>query len=146
MITEDYVSFETAKLLKEKRFNEKCRYVYMPSGLQVAAEYFMEGESFVDDDDIELVAKYNEWITYTQGDYAYLCPTLQMARKWLKGRFNVDIVVCVVDYNTLNMEHCYYFFKVYKDRRITDTLPTKLYRSHEEAEEAAIRYCLENLA
>ena len=25
MITEDYVSFETAKLLKEKGFDEKCR-------------------------------------------------------------------------------------------------------------------------
>ena len=27
-ITEDYVSFETAKLLKEKGFNEKCKYCY----------------------------------------------------------------------------------------------------------------------
>ena len=28
MITEDYVSFETAKLLKEKGFDEYCKSVY----------------------------------------------------------------------------------------------------------------------
>ena len=28
MITEDYVSFETAKLLKEKGFDEPCQYFY----------------------------------------------------------------------------------------------------------------------
>ena len=28
MITEDYVSFEVAKLLREKGFNEECEYFY----------------------------------------------------------------------------------------------------------------------
>ena len=32
MITEDYVSFETAKLLKEKGFNEGCSTTYTPNG------------------------------------------------------------------------------------------------------------------
>ena len=32
MITEDYVSFETAKLLKEKGFDEPCVYVYRHDG------------------------------------------------------------------------------------------------------------------
>ena len=31
MITEDYVGFETAKLLKEKGFNECCRAFRSPS-------------------------------------------------------------------------------------------------------------------
>ena len=29
MITEDYVSFETAKLLKEKGFDEPCTYLWI---------------------------------------------------------------------------------------------------------------------
>jgi hypothetical protein len=34
MITEDYVSFETAKLLKEKGFNERCNRVYQGPNLK----------------------------------------------------------------------------------------------------------------
>lgn len=33
MIAEDYVSFEVAKLLKEKGFNEPCRAIYSPKGV-----------------------------------------------------------------------------------------------------------------
>ena len=29
MITEDYISFEVAKLLRDKRFNGKCKYYYI---------------------------------------------------------------------------------------------------------------------
>ena len=32
-ITEDYVSFETAKLLKNKGFNEECFALYNPENL-----------------------------------------------------------------------------------------------------------------
>lgn len=35
MITEDYVSFETAKLLKEKGFDESCRAVYEEKVLRI---------------------------------------------------------------------------------------------------------------
>lgn len=59
MITEDYVSFETAKLLKEKGFDEKCQKVYMYTGKCVCAPNFMEGESVVDSADIEATATYD---------------------------------------------------------------------------------------
>ena len=84
MIGEAYVSFETAKLLKEKGFNEKCQKVYMYTGERICTANFMEGESVVDGTDIEATAAYDGWIIPTQGDYAYLCPTLQMAMKWLR--------------------------------------------------------------
>lgn len=89
---EDYVSFDTTMLLKEHGFNEKCNYVYDHDGTMIAAQNFMEGESSVDCDDIDSVAKRKCWTTYTQGEYAYLCPTLQRAIKWLRDEKGVAII------------------------------------------------------
>ena len=63
MIEEDYVSFETAKLLKEKEFNGdvNCTHVYT-YGRVVSKDYFRD---------------INELEEYVQA------PTLQMAMKWL---------------------------------------------------------------
>jgi len=40
MITEDYVSFETAKLLKEKGFDKKCFTVYNNNHEYRSSDYF----------------------------------------------------------------------------------------------------------
>ncbi|MBO7693544.1 MAG: hypothetical protein J6T10_13010 [Methanobrevibacter sp.] len=66
MITEDYVSFETAKLLKEKGFDEECVYVYRHDG----------SEDIWDAD---------------KEDIACQKPTLQMAMKWLREVHNLVI-------------------------------------------------------
>ena len=66
MITEDYCSFETAKLLKEKGFDEEC------IGFYTCTEkpYFME-------------ASYrNNWTYEKHGSIN--APTHQMALKWLR--------------------------------------------------------------
>ena len=143
-ITEDYVSFETAKLLKEKGFDEKCQKVYMHNGQLLWAQIFMEGESFVDNKCIEAVANYNDWITYTQGEYAYLCPTLQMAMKWLlqKHRLYVNVAPSVEGYYWTEKWHSYAeeLNKRHPFGRFINT-----FESYEEAAEAAIKYCLENL-
>ena len=99
MITEDYVPFETAKLLKEKGFNEKCKLVWIldkandsedTDGIyKLSAECFTVGRSFVDNDDIMSVCKYNGWNEYSKE--AFLCPTLQMATKWLQEVHNLSI-------------------------------------------------------
>ena len=50
MITEDYVSFETAKLLKEKGFDGPCYKVWETHGdsqTLVGAPWFVEGETVV---------------------------------------------------------------------------------------------------
>lgn len=72
MITEDYVSFEIAKLLKEKGFNEYCE-----------KSYSLEGKlysNFPDD--------------------CILAPTLQMAAKWLRVFHKIDLCAfpCYYDY------------------------------------------------
>lgn len=70
MIIEDYVSFETAKLLKEKGFSEECHYAYHYYTNQPFYHRKMNdfnGEKYRG-------LKY-EW---------YSAPTLQMAMKWLR--------------------------------------------------------------
>jgi len=126
MIIEDYVSFETAKLLKEKGFDEYCGY------------YSSDGE-------------YWGYCTYNHKGKDYIsAPTLQMAMKWLREVHKLYVEVVP---NPLNFEHqdiqdgwgCevihlsdlsydgnYEFFQ-------------KKYSTYEEACEAAIKYCLENL-
>ena len=77
-ITEDHVSFETAKLLKEKGFDEPCRcwyYVLGTTPLLVERRY----------DD------YYEQSKYT--DKIFPCITLQMAMKFLREEHHIFIQV-----------------------------------------------------
>ena len=68
MITEDYVSFETAKLLKEKGFDSECHSHYYachrPDG---SVQYHIA--------EIYSLKSLKDF---------YLAPTLQMAMKWLR--------------------------------------------------------------
>jgi hypothetical protein len=67
MITEDYVSFNIAKLLKEKGFDEYCGY------------YSSDGE-------------YWGYCTYNHKGKDYIsAPTLQMAMKWLREVHHITI-------------------------------------------------------
>ena len=72
MITEDYVSFETAKLLKEKGFNEGCRAHYGTDGSFSYEKYEVEASG-------------------CEMHNAILAPTLQMAMKWLRNTFHLEI-------------------------------------------------------
>lgn len=124
MITEDYVSFETAKLLKEKGFNEECYLHYSSNG------------------------KTQYW-NYQSPVDGIPAPTLQMAMKWLREVHNLFIQVTIVPHTTVTIEQDYYVFAVCKDRRnlafIRSDHPHDCYSTYEEACETAIKYCLENL-
>ena len=125
MITEDYVSFETAKLLKEKRFNGECHKHYW--GYEPGKEFLSSGS-------------YNP-------EYDYLAPTLQMAMKWLREVHNIAICICAY-YSTNPYELNYRNNKPYWKIGIMNHISSRYYDSfnnYEEACEAAIKYCLENL-
>ena len=145
MITEDYVSLETAKLLKEKGFDEKCNMAYFNKTL---VDYTMFGFCL-------------------GGDLLY-CPTLQMAMKWLREVHSILLVVDY-DYECTNTSYCYKIYKlgehgkpervaingIYYDKNGNPTTQVVCWRdyersysdygTYEEACEAAIKYCLENL-
>ena len=121
MITEDYVSFETAKLLKEKGFDEKCKTYYKVFPEQrIAAIYHSSENRGVSEDDPNEI----------------LCPTLQMAMKWLREVHNIDISIIPL------RSHKEYLPRIESDTISHDAIPCKEY---EKAAEIAIKYCLENL-
>ena len=141
-VTEDYVSFETACLLKDKGFDQKCEKVYMQGELKWAS-CCMEGESFVDREDIRLAANYENWIEYTQGDYAVLAPTLNIAMKWLREKKGIAVVPILS--SVLDNEKFLWDIEITIAKTNESYHQGWIYEHYEDAVEAAIKYCLENL-
>lgn len=135
-ITEDYCDFETAKLLKEKGFNEKCFRTYFNDGII--------SRIFDDKDEI-----YNENLLPSVVD----APTLQMAVKWLREVHGIHINVfrypaAFLDDN--NKQHKPWWFqytllKPINEIDIDSHMTDEEFESAEEAMDYAIKYCLENL-
>ena len=118
MITEDYVSFETAKLLKEKGFKEPTlAYAY---GQDMVGYYSQP--KVTDDFNVEAGR--------------FPLPTLQMACKWLREVHDIEVSVIPL------RSHKEYLPRIESDTISHDSVPCK---KHEEACEIAIKYCLENL-
>ena len=123
MIVEDYVSFETAKLLKEKEFDEATLGYYLDDKDKL---YF---DRFSDD--------------WNSNHVGYIsAPTLQMAMKWLREVHNLHIEVFI----TTN--HLMFQWKIYRTENTSlyfTGASLSYYEKYEEACEASINYCLKNL-
>ena len=129
-ITEDYVSFEIAKLLKEKGFDETCYACY---------EYFSSS-----------ITMYSGWPFEYKGEPVYnskdiiICPTLQMAMKWLREVYKILILVeydCpVFSSDIYKMDD---IDKYGSAKHISPTFANC--KNYEQACESAIKYSLENL-
>ena len=145
MITEDYVSFETAKLLKEKGFpQEYDRYHSL-----VYNEKDYEDEYEVQRMVLETrIVKAGTLSSYPIGvpDPKCYCPTLQMAMKWLREVHNL----CLEPYRTA----CGYLCdvarvpsgsEIYGQEYEGDDGASGQFTTYEKSCEAAIKYCLENL-
>lgn len=120
MITEDYVSFETAELLKEKGFDWKCEHCYD-------------------------VANDNP---YSNANYqvSYPKPTLQMAMKWLREVHKLFVFVSTWLMQENNVQ---YYFEI-REIKTSDfetlyAYTSKKLNSFEKIAEAGIKYCLEDL-
>lgn len=140
MITENYVSFETAKLLKEKGFDEPTGFVYSENGellklSDFGVRYLLNSEC----DD------YPHWQFPFEGVASIVsAPTIQMTMKWLRETKDIQIEISIVGTDTWKSPTKWmYGFRCQTkdviDRRNAD------FSSYEEACETAIRYCLENL-
>lgn len=124
-IAEDYVSFETAKLLREKGFTANIHGMYDHDGK------FCEA-------------------TFTDVEPYYSCyaPTLQMAMKWLREEkhYYIQVMLDTWAYGS----HSGYYVIIQKTNSefeimLADKTDKVFYDEPEEACEAAIKYCLENL-
>ena len=122
MITEDYVSFETAKLLKEKGFDDIPVYTY----------YLSYGGFY-----LAPMAVTNKDL------YAHVhiaAPTLQMAMKWIRNIHGLFIHIDVI------REASCWLVDIQDIKGDVSVYPFKNgFPNYEETCEAAIKYCLENL-
>ena len=132
-IKEDYVSFETAKLLKEKGFDESISMVYMSYGDLCKLHRY----------DSIRNSNYND---ITKNYFECTAPTLQMAMKWLREvhKLYVDVYI-VKNYSNKTVEYCITIedLNVPSSDDGFDIRP--FHESYEEAAESAIKYCLDNL-
>lgn len=120
MNIEDYVSYEVAKLLKEKGFDESCDYYYDQSS--------DEPQQLTLD---EMYYSYDEFLK---------APTLQMAMRWLRKIYGIDIVIEISDPSDRDRKYYCVIWNKNNDSYILD-----LFGSYEEAVSAAIEYSLKNL-
>ena len=132
MITEDYVSFEVAKLLKEKGFEGySILTIYDENAANVYIKELQEKYLPYSSDDSKLKEFY-----YTQ-------PTLQMAMKWLREVHNLYIEISLScdreDKNAKIFDASIFNVQNQRYKKLSNI------QGYESACEAAIKYSLENL-
>ena len=127
MIKEAYVSFEVAKLLKEKGFNVPCLRVYDKNGI-ICIRY----------SGFDIPHNYTNTLLY-------LCPTHQMAMAWLREVHNIFIVIEPNLYDYINEKNSSYMCSLWQGDNYYEKLLSKDFPSYEEAVEATLKYVLENL-
>jgi hypothetical protein len=130
MITEDYVSFEIAKLLKEKGFDEDCYTFYEYDSKELYREERIPCCNSRSDD--------------------YAAPTLQMAMKWLRETHKLFIEVHIEQGKKVSYKFIIWdFYIIHPNKYVGGTYDFREeqegFSTPEDAVKAAIKYCLENL-
>lgn len=133
MITEDYVSFEVAKLLKKKGFDAGTNTYYYATSEYTKSEMYKSPNNMY----------------WNNDEYYYSAPTHQMAMKWL--REEKQIYVCP-KLRCFEGKQPYYKWEATILRLPSNNIiypqpmdMCKHYESYTEAVEAALKYSLENL-
>ena len=130
IISEDYVSYEVAKLLKEKEFNWNC------------ITYYVDSEP----DNVKYSMLFENNTTWEERCYS--APTLQMALKWLREVHHLYVQVMLDSWACGG--HTGYYVVIQNttsdfEMMLQDALDNVFYDSYEDAVEAALKYVLENL-
>lgn len=121
---DEYVKFETAKLLKEKGFDWECDWYYPKNG----------GE-------IEMLDLYE--LNYCRESFIS-APTQQMACRWLREEKGIFVDIRV--YSGLPVQFGYDISVLYPDKTLVDKGGTFGFSSYEEATEKGLKYVLQNLS
>lgn len=147
MITEDFVSFELAKLLKEKGFDGNTFYKYADKEGVIEEWYDDYRERMLRFDLDEgclikpLAEPQDKYRVY--GD-TIPAPSLALAMKWLREVHKICIVVQPVVTDDDGSGGCLWIFTISKRLKLMYKSEV-VYERYEQACEAAIKYCLENL-
>jgi len=125
MITEDYISFEIAKLLKEKGFDEPFYFFYRTDDRMI--HHVVKAKPLIYDNTID--------------DEVISAPTLQLVMKWLR---EVHDTFITIDRSIIANGYVY-SHEIYNGGIAKYAQYGRTYSTYEEACEVAIKYCLENL-
>lgn len=124
MITEDCCSYEVSKLLKEKGFDEPCLQMW-ECGPDKKYLFRLQSSCYQN---------------ITEED-SCLAPTHQMAMKWLREKS--VIIVIQPEYFNIESKCSAWGGDIWADDNYEKLQGD--YPKYEEAVEAALKYCLENL-
>ena len=129
MLTEDFCSFEVAKLLKEKGFDELCIFKYNSEGVRMKA-----GVAF------------DEWQNSELDDNEYSCPSQSMAMRWLREVHKLAFIIYPQWAERYMRNPCRWYWEIRGLEDIgLDVYSNPLCNTYEEAVEAACIYSLKNL-
>lgn len=131
MITEDYVSFEVAKLLKEKGYCNISNTLYAQNGQFIHYDVGLNNKGF----------------STKLGNF-YEAPTHQMVLKWLREIHNLHIDIFIGITSDDSYTYWTYFITDLEGNMIVNAYGEEIdFRgeSYEQTIEAAIKYCLTNL-
>ena len=148
MVTEDYVSFDIAVLLKEAGFNESVNHVYSDK-----KELLQLKDYAIRDLTNSECNNYKNWQFPIETVNSIIsAPTLQMVMKWLREIQGLNIYARAV-WKDVEVQYDYWKSTVVGydwliESLIDDTysrMSTEPFLTYEEACEVAIKYCLTNL-
>ena len=137
MITEDYVSFETAKLLKEKGFDGETNCYYIE---ETETKNLCYSPIRLNHNKRITNNEFDVYVDITSSKIS--APTLQMAMKWLRKIYSLEIY----PYHDFPKVGDKWWLEIIKyPNSVSEYESETAYNSYEEACEAAIKYCLTNL-
>ena len=136
------IIFETAKLAKEKGFNERVHYFYKVKSENDIELYGCSKKQIVGfKGHVPIYHKVRDYHTNKEKLNAklYRCsaPTQSLLAKWLKEEYNI---IVLVDYE--GIDGYYYKFYSYKEENKNYDASDKNYNTYEEALEAGLQEAL----
>ncbi len=123
MIQEAYCSYEVSKLLKEKGFDEACHAMYNRNGYLIPINFPRVTKS-------------------EKREFVLDAPTHQMAMAWIREMHRIAINIEWIK----NSEDQYQWRCIVLTMNNGNIWYETKYHSYEEAVEAALKYCLQNLS
>lgn len=130
MIQEAYVSFEVAKLLKEKGFDGDC------GDCECHMFYHEMTDRIMPIMEIGLIPDYDD---------VYFAPTHQMAMKWLREEKHKFISIIPTLNDIGSYAYAYDIIEWNENNDFYEITRMVSFQTYEEAVEAALKYVLENL-
>ena len=129
ILSEDYVSFEVAKLLKKKGVDIETNTYYYATSEYTKSEMYKSPNN----------------TNWNNNEYYYSAPTHQMAMKWLREEKYVLIFIVPAKDENGNLTYCADVWTWNDDEGIYEPIWAYANHIYEKVVESALKYSLENL-